>query len=125
MKPALVYIAGPYRASDPWEVERNVRSAELWIPHIAALGVVPICVHSMYRFFDKSADVSADYWIKGTLEIMRRCDAVFVRPGDYVSEGTEGEINEANALGIPVFKTLRGLCGWISYSTRGRFEVLA
>ena len=45
---------------------------------------------------------SAQFWLAGTLELMRRCDAVLVLPGYSFSEGTKGEIAEADRLGLPV-----------------------
>jgi len=43
------------------------------------------------------------FWLRGTLELMRRADAVLVMPAWERSEGTMGEVDEAQRLGMPVF----------------------
>ncbi len=115
MKPCLVYIAGAYRASTPWDVEQNVRAAEHLALCVARMGAVPVCVHSMYRFFDQAADLEPQYWLDATLEIMRRCDAVLVVPGTntLTSIGTRGEIAESERLGLPVFISALRLGDWL------------
>ncbi len=47
MKPCLVYVAGPFRARSPWEVERNVRAAETATLALASMGAVPVCATSI------------------------------------------------------------------------------
>lgn len=121
-KPVLIYIAGAYRARTPWEVERNVRAAETTALHVACMGAVPVCVHSMYRFFDKAEDLTPDYWIEATIEIMRRCDAVLVLRGVETeqSKGTQGEIAEAKRLGLPVFTGLSLFSDWLEIQARAQ-----
>ena len=125
MKPALVYIAGAYRARTPWDVESNVRAAESMALCVASMGAVPVCVHSMYRYFDRADGLSALYWLEGTLEIMRRCDAVLVLRGraSEESEGTKGEIEEAKRLGLPIFASPMLLSEWLE-ANYDRFKVL-
>lgn len=95
-----IYIAGPYRAATPWLVEQNVRRAEDVAYQVWATGHVAICPHTNTRFFDRSLP---DYiFTEGTLEMMRRCDAVLVLPNHTDSLGTIGEIREAEKLGMPV-----------------------
>lgn len=97
----LVYIAGSYRAESNWDLEANIRRAESYILPIAELGLVPVCVHSMYRFHHRTMD--AQYWIDATMQIMRACDAVAVVEQSDQSEGTCGEVLEANKTTMPVF----------------------
>ena len=54
--------------------------------------------------------------LAGTLELMRRCDAVVVIPGWEHSTGTKAEIDEAMRLEIPVF--IFGTEGWESSLVR-------
>jgi nucleoside 2-deoxyribosyltransferase len=97
---SVVYVAGPFRAKTPWEIEKNVRRAEevsLWLwTH----GITNICPHTLTRFFQHAA--SEDIFLEGTLELMRLCDVVVVLPEYTQSTGTLGEIAEATRLGIPV-----------------------
>jgi ABC-type Fe3+-hydroxamate transport system substrate-binding protein len=97
---SVVYVAGPFRAKTPWEIEQNVRRAEevsLWL---WTNGITNICPHTLTRFFQHSA--SDDIWLEGTLKLMRLCDLVVVLPNYAHSVGTLGEIAEATKLGIPV-----------------------
>lgn len=100
----LVYVAGAYRAKTAWEVELNIRSAEAHGLELARHGrglIVPIIPHTMYRFFD---GVLPDaFFLEGTKEQMRRCDAVAVAPGWEISKGSAAELEEAERLHLPRF----------------------
>jgi hypothetical protein len=96
----VIYIAGPYRASTPYGVERNIRRAEAMMLLVAELGYVALCPHTMTRYLDGT--FSDEYWLEATLELMRRCDAVVLCNGWEHSEGTRGEVAEAERLGLPV-----------------------
>lgn len=97
----LVYIAGPFRAADAWEVHCNVHRAELASREIAGMGAMPVAPHSIGAHMDGTE--TAEFWLSGTLELMRRCDAVLVLSGYEHSAGTLGEIQEARRLGLPIF----------------------
>jgi len=102
--PKLVYIAGPYRASDAWEVTENIHRAERAAREVARLGAMPVTPHSITARM--SGVESDELWLQGTLELMRRCDAVLVLPGYEKSGGTQGEIAEADRLQLPIFMPL-------------------
>lgn len=100
--PKLIYIAGPYRAADSWEVAENIHRAERAAREVARLGAMPVTPHSITA---KMSGVESDeLWLEGTLELMRRCDAVLVLPNYENSAGTIAEIWEAERLQKPVFK---------------------
>jgi nucleoside 2-deoxyribosyltransferase len=109
----IIYTAGAFRAPTPWEVEQNVRVAEREALRVAQLGAMPVCPHSMLRHFDQARGVSDDHWLQGTLELMRRCDAVLVVGEYFRSEGTRAEIVEAERLGLPVFFWVSELADWL------------
>ena len=120
----LIYIAGPFRAENAWEVERNIRRAEEMAFRVASeTGAAFVCPHTNSRFFDGT--IHGRYWLDATLEIMRRCDAVMVLPGHESSEGTLGEIAEATRLGIPVFYEFDELAEWArAHATQDAFAGL-
>lgn len=97
----LVYIAGAYRGSSAWQTEQNIRQAELCGLEVAEMGAMPVIPHTMTRYFDGT--VTHQFWLAGTLELMRRCDALLIVPGWENSAGTKAEIAEAERLRIPVF----------------------
>ena len=107
----VVYIAGKVRDKTPWDVEQNVRRAEELALKVAWEGAMPLCPHTNSRFFLNQRDDA--FWLEGTLEMMRRCDAVILVDNWRGSIGAIGEKKEAERLGIPVFETIRDLKAWL------------
>ncbi len=100
---AIIYVAGAFRAQTAWQVEQNIRRAEAWALHIWKSGkAVPICPHSMNRFFEGEA--REEVWLTGDIALMLRCDAVLVVQGSDESTGTQAEIEIAERAGLPVFR---------------------
>lgn len=98
----VIYIAGKYRGPNAWAIEQNIRAAEDVAARVAAMGHMPMVTQSMTRFID-GANADEQFWVDGTLEIMRRCDAVVLVPNWRDSEGARAEVAEAERLGLPVF----------------------
>jgi nucleoside 2-deoxyribosyltransferase len=97
----VIYIAGPFRADNAWEIEQNIRRAECLALEVWKAGAAAICPHTNTRFFQGVA--LDEVWLKGDIEIMRRCDAVLLTANWEISSGARAERKEAKALGIPVF----------------------
>lgn len=102
----LVYVAGPYRAKTMWGVEQNIRKAEAVGMEIAKSGLAyPVIPHCNTRgYFEETQ--GDQFWLEGTLELMRKCDAVMLTEGWEKSSGTRGEIKEAWRISLPVFDDL-------------------
>ncbi len=111
--PPLVYVAGPYRASNAWLVEQNIRRAEAVAIQVAEVGCYPITPHTNTRGYFEHAQPDADFWLQATLELMRRCDAVLMMPNWRESSGAIGEFNEAVRMGKPTLYTLDELQAWL------------
>lgn len=106
-----VYIAGPFRGDNAWEVENNIRRAETLALQVWRLGAAAICPHANTRFFSGTLpDVD---WLTGDLEILRRCDAVIVTDDWRRSEGARAEVAEAYNRGLPVFTHITPLEEWL------------
>ena len=103
----LVYVAGKFTGPNSWAIEQNVRAAEDVGMQIALLGAMPVIPHSNTRFFHGT--FTDEFWYEGTMELLRRCDAVMLVPGWQKSRGAQTEAAEAKRLGIPVFESLTGL----------------
>lgn len=102
MKIRPVYVAGRFRDSSPWLVHQNAVAAEQRAAIVTRYeGLVAVCPHLLTKNLDSLRDER--YWCEATMEIMRRCDGVFVGPGWEDSRGTLAEIREALQLGKPVF----------------------
>jgi len=107
----VVYIVGPFRAKSHWEVQLNVRRAETMALEVAKLGAMPLCPHKNTENFDGL--LTEKFWIEGTKELLRRCNAMILLPDWPRSEGTRGEITEAHGLGIFVANNLAELREWL------------
>jgi hypothetical protein len=97
----VIYIAGRFRGKTAWDVEQNIRRAEDVAFNVACLGAMPLCPHTNTRFFDGT--LTAEFWLSGTMELMKRCDAVFLVSGYEDSEGSKEEVVKALELNMPVF----------------------
>lgn len=107
----VVYIAGPYRGSNAWEVENNIRRAEALALEVWKLGAAALCPHTNTRFFQGAADDSV--WLNGDLELLRRCDALLLTPDWKQSSGARAEVQFAIARDMYVFDTLEQLTVWL------------
>ena len=99
----LVYIAGKFSGPNAWAIERNVRAAEDLGVQVAQLGAMPIIPHANTRFFHGLEGTTAEFWYEGTLELLRRCDAVVMTLDWEDSKGACAEREEARRLRLPVF----------------------
>ncbi len=97
----LVYIAGPFRGQTPYEVHANVCAAEALGLAVARLGGYPIIPHTMTQHFDKL--LTDQFWLEGTMELLRRCDALVARPNWRQSTGATAEVEYMLQAPRPVF----------------------
>lgn len=96
----LAYVAGPFRASNAWEIEQNIRRAEEPALALWRMGYAVICPHTNTRFFQGAAPDRV--WLDGDLEMLRRCDLVVVTPDWRKSRGARAEVKLAVEEDIPV-----------------------
>lgn len=95
----IVYIAGPFRAPTPFAVAENVRAAERMGLAVARAGGMPLIPHANTGLFD--GQLTAQFWITGTAELLRRSDAaIFLRTWE-TSEGSKLEKRLCDADDIP------------------------
>lgn len=106
-----VYVAGPFRGANAWEIECNIRRAETLALEVWRLGAAAICPHTNTRFFSGAADDSV--WLDGDIEILRRCDAVVLTDDWERSSGARAEVSYALQHGIPVCKSITSLAAWL------------
>ena len=103
----LIYVAGRYRAPTFEGIAQNISAAREVGVSMARLGWYPVIPHCNTAHMELNTPEHGDeFWLAGTLELMTRCDAVVLIPGWGSSEGTKGEIAKAEALGLPVYKSL-------------------
>lgn len=98
----VLYLAGPYRAPTLRGIINNIRKAEKVAIALWQAGFAVICPHLNTQLFDGICD--DNIFIKGYLEIVKRCDMVVLLPGWEKSEGARKEIALAKQLEIPILK---------------------
>ena len=97
----VIYVAGAYRANSwngVWENIMHARNVarKLWVD-----GWAVICPHANSIFMD--GDDTDGVFLNGDLEIVRRCDAVYMLNNWKGSEGATGEHKLAKELGLEVY----------------------
>lgn len=108
----LFYVAGPFSAPDRSGVDQNIGRAEAVGLALAREGLFPVVPHA------NSSDPGYEYlqpyqfWIDGTMELLKRCDAVVTVPGWENSKGAVGEVEEALRRGMPVFHKIAHAVEW-------------
>jgi hypothetical protein len=110
-----VYIAGKFRGPNAWEIEQNIRAAEVVGMEVAKLGAAPVIPHANTRFFHGT--ITDDFWLAATMALLERCDAVMLVPGWPDSKGALAEIERAMQLGLPIFYAgeYDRLAGWLAW----------
>lgn len=102
----LIYIAGKYSAPTPYLIKQNIEDA--WraglIVAQCAPEWFPVIPHKNTEFMDGLRPY--EYFINGTLELLRRCDAILMLSGWAESAGAKAEREEARRLGLTVFNGL-------------------
>jgi hypothetical protein len=94
----IIYVAGPYRADTIRGMVENIRRAEVAALHLWKSGWAVICPHKNTELFD--GHCADDVWLRGDLEILARCDAVYMVKGWENSEGAKAEHDLARSLGL-------------------------
>ena len=112
----VVYIAGRFSAPDQWQRARNVRAAETLAFAVAEVGAMPLNpLNNTHNFY---GTLTEEFWYDGTLELLRRCDAVILVPGWDGSKGVQAEIDEALARKMPLFERVEELATWLRTGMR-------
>jgi hypothetical protein len=97
----VIFISGPYRAKNEWGLVQNIRHAEQVALRLWLEGWAVFCPHKNTAFFGGGCDDSV--WLEGDMEILRRCDAIYMLNTWTKSAGATAEHGEALRLGIPIF----------------------
>lgn len=100
MKSPLIYVIGAY-SSNP---KKNTEEAEAVSIALIRQGFCVLTPHKNTSGYEKYEDEKITYqtWIDMDLEILSRCDVVYVMKKFVNSNGAKKEIEHAQNLGIPI-----------------------
>lgn len=111
----VVYVSGPYRAPTVYGIVQNIRRAEQIAIALWQKGFAVICPHTNTALMDGSISIKdSETFIKGDLEIVKRCDAVFLMKNWENSVGAVLERQFAIDHNIPVFHNFGDIWQWKS-----------
>ena len=89
----VIFVSGPYRGN----VESNIIKARRVAIALWQQGWAVFCPHTNTANFD--GECSDDVWLKGDIEILKRCDAIYMMSTWKDSKGAEEEYRIALELG--------------------------
>lgn len=107
----VIYIAGPFRGKDHWEIAQNIRRAETLALEVWRMGAAALCPHLNTMHFQGAAP--DQLWLEGDLAMLAKCDAVLMTEYWERSAGARAEREFAAGRDIPVFFSLTQLDNWM------------
>lgn len=98
----VIYIAGPYTGTDVYDTHMNIQEAEYYAAAVWEHGGAALCPHKNTAYMD--GITSYDKFLEGCIEMMRRCDAVWLMLNWEESKGAVREMEVAKAENLKVLK---------------------
>lgn len=112
----VIYVAGPFRGANDWERHQNINRTEETAFNVWEAGAAALCPHNNTRHFDGA--LPDDIWLKGDLELLKRCDGMILSPGWARSQGVAAEIQFAVDHEIPVFYSMLEFHRWLGQKSQ-------
>lgn len=97
----IIYVAGSYRHKSMNQIWENIVHARQEARKLWLAGWAVICPHMNTAFMDTMPNTD-QIFLDGDIEILRRCDAIYMLKGWEKSEGAIKEYKYANTLGLEV-----------------------
>ncbi len=119
----VIYIAGKYTGKTHGpesyiEIERNILVAREYAIKVMTLGngkCIALTPHLNSSHMECDFNrMGNEFWYKADIEMMLRCDAVFLLPNWTDSTGAKLEREAALKAGLPVFEDLAELSHYLS-----------
>lgn len=102
----VIYVAGKYQAKTEWGLVQNIRHAERVALELWGKGWAVICPHKNTAHFGgflDDAELDHQLWLNGDLELLRRCDAIYMLNNWETSRGARMELELAKNLGLEIY----------------------
>jgi len=96
----VIFISGAYRAPNTLEIEHNIRHAEAAAIELWKQGWAAYCPHKNTAHFDGIC--SDETWLEGNLEILSRCDAIYMLREWENSQGARAELHLAKEHNLEI-----------------------
>ena len=96
----VIFVSGKYRASSESGVVENIRKAEAVSIMLWQAGWAVFCPHKNSALFGGLCDDSV--WLEGDIEILKRCDAIYMLFNWQDSVGAKEEYRIALDLGLEI-----------------------
>ena len=101
----LLYVAGAYHSNTPAGIAKNILKAEKTSIALIRNNWDVFTPHKNTAGYEQYEDDTLNHntWLSLDLNVLSRCDAVYVMDNWHVSWGTHEEILFAQQEGIPVY----------------------
>jgi len=109
----MVYVACALTADTEFERNLNIQAARHVGYKLSKAGFYPVMPTVNTEGFENANTI--DFWYEATLELLRRCDIVYVVNGSHDSTGVEDELAEARKIRIPFYDDIKHLITRESY----------
>ena len=97
----VIYVAGAYRADSENGVFENIMHARREAQKLWHLGWAVICPHTNTMFMGETKPDLI--FLAGDLEMLKRCDAIYMLSGWDTSEGAISEFDQAARDGLEIY----------------------
>lgn len=98
----IIYVAGCYRSNCEWQLEQFIRQAEDASLRLWKSGWAVICPHKNTAHFGGALGIPDNVWLEGGIEILKRCDAIYMLSNWNDSKGAIRERELALKLGLEI-----------------------
>ena len=98
----VIYVAGKYTADTEWGIWNNIEHASRVARSLWEQGYAAICPHKNTAFFGGEGHSHRQLWLEGDLEIIRRCDIIYMLNNWENSEGAKAELALATSLSLEI-----------------------
>lgn len=102
----IVYVSGHYSTGN---IAENIQKAREAAIAIWEAGYTALCPHLNTAHFEKDCTCEYEDYMEGDIELLDRCDAIFMLDGWEDSNGAQEEHNHALIEGLPVAYTIEQL----------------
>jgi len=99
----IIYIAGPYRGKPTHGQSENISRARIAARKLWAEGWAVLCPHLNTAWFDTFyPEIPQTAYLEGGLEMVKRCDVIYMLRDWQISEGARAELACAINNGLEV-----------------------